>query len=443
MEPTRKNISNKGIKHEQNLPANNNNNQHENYYYTTKRFQQSNPSQYHNHTTNTMLYQPSHINSLVTTTVASTMSNLSYSNANLLDLSYIPLQTQWNIQLRDNLLQYAHTIYSTTPQNPLLFTILHSIHNAYPTHLPTLLLLACVYYSQQDYNASLRYNQLILKYDPIYVEAMSNIGTTLKVLGKITEAEDWWYKAIKIRPNYWDAIENLVGNLCSSTALSIIKNGSAASTTTTTTANRQQSNLLIRRYNEAIDLCNFVENYFFKSDVISPPKHFPLLQLPRLQNIFYMKGNLKLALGDSDGAQVEYEKALELAFGGANLLSIIQHMALICGSSVAIQASQSKLTLDSHSLPLILLQPVQAVQILQFMYPHTNGLLPSVVLTNLNLPSPPSSSSPSSPSSKNSNIVLDTAVTETVLKKLLQSTSSVLLSLAKLIQDKMNSTLST
>ncbi|CAO3632045.1 unnamed protein product [Cunninghamella echinulata] len=442
MEPTRNNVSNKGIKHEQNLPAYNNN-QHENYYYNTKRFQQSNSSQYHNHTTNTILYQPPHINSLTTTTaVASTMNNLSYSNVNLLDLSYVPLQTQWNIQLRDNLLQYAHTIYSTTPQNPLLLTILHSIHNAYPTHLPTLLLLACVYYSQQDYNASLRYNQLILKYDPIYVEAMSNIGTTLKVLGKITEAEDWWYKAIKIRPNYWDAIENLIGNLCSSATLSIIKNDSTTSTATTT--DRQQSNILIKRYNEAIDLCNFVENYFFKSDIISPPKHFPLLQLPRLQNIFYMKGNLKLALGDSDGAQVEYEKALELVFGGANLLSIIQHMALICGSSVAIQASQSNQILDSHSLPLILLQPIHAIQILQFMYPHTNGLLPSIVLTNLNLPS--SSSSPTSPSSsssssKESNIVLDTAVTETVLKKLLQSTSSVLLSLAKLIQDKMNSTL--
>lgn len=32
------------------------------------------------------------------------------------------------------------------------------------------------------------------------VEAMSNIGTTLRAMGKWSEAEQWWWKAIKLRP---------------------------------------------------------------------------------------------------------------------------------------------------------------------------------------------------------------------------------------------------
>lgn len=29
---------------------------------------------------------------------------------------------------------------------------------------------------------------------------MSNIGTTLRAMGKWKEAEGWWWKAIKLRP---------------------------------------------------------------------------------------------------------------------------------------------------------------------------------------------------------------------------------------------------
>jgi len=35
---------------------------------------------------------------------------------------------------------------------------------------------------------------------------MCNMGTTLKALGRLQEAEQRWWNAIKIRPVYWDAI---------------------------------------------------------------------------------------------------------------------------------------------------------------------------------------------------------------------------------------------
>lgn len=33
---------------------------------------------------------------------------------------------------------------------------------------------------------------------------MCNIGTTLRMLGKNEQAFEWWWKALRIRPTYWD-----------------------------------------------------------------------------------------------------------------------------------------------------------------------------------------------------------------------------------------------
>ncbi|OBZ83746.1 putative UDP-N-acetylglucosamine--peptide N-acetylglucosaminyltransferase SEC [Choanephora cucurbitarum] len=246
---------------------------------------------------------------------------------------------------REHLLQYAHTLYSTSPRNPYLLPLLHSLHDAYPSHLPTLLLLACVYYSYGEYSLSLKYNQLILKYDAHYVEAMSNIGTTLRSMGKTTEAERWWYQAVKLRPAYWDAVENLVGVLCAKTE------GET-------------------RYQEALAVCDFVESFFFKQPTtpLKAPPQLPVHQLSRLQNLFYAKGNLKYALGDTLGAQREYEKGLELAFGGIDLMSLCRLICYTCHP-----------TSPSTELPLLLLQPDQAARILQLAFPNANGLLPTLV----------------------------------------------------------------
>ena len=85
---------------------------------------------------------------------------------------------------------------------PLLLTLLHF----HPTHLPILLLLACTYHSLGDYQRSLSISQQILSIDPEYVEAMSNIGTTMKALGQTEQAYEWWWKALQLRPTYWDAL---------------------------------------------------------------------------------------------------------------------------------------------------------------------------------------------------------------------------------------------
>jgi tetratricopeptide (TPR) repeat protein len=47
------------------------------------------------------------------------------------------------------------------------------------------------------------------------VEAISNIAATLYCLNRQGEAEQYWIRAVKTKPNYLDAVEHLVGLLCS------------------------------------------------------------------------------------------------------------------------------------------------------------------------------------------------------------------------------------
>ncbi|CAO3680841.1 unnamed protein product [Umbelopsis ramanniana] len=338
---------------------------------------------------------------------------------------------------RDQLLAYAHTLYANTPYNPTLLELLHLLNSLHPTHLPTTLLLACVYFTQRNYQASLHYNQLILKQDPQYVEAMSNIGTTLRSMGRTSEAEQWWYQAVKLRPGYWDAVENLVGVLCSSQSHDKAKKD----VTAVSHAGHDDANanaIKLSRYKEALNVCDFVEQFFFKSSpdadvkattigrlesAIKPPKDLPKHQIPRLQNLFYAKGNLKYAMGDMIGARHEYEKGLEIVFGGRSLLEVVNQVASVIGSSSVAQAYRHGTLVESNALPLILLHPEQAARLLSITFPDTGGVLPGLA--------GPDHNSPTSPTS------MDAAPTSSI-QQAAQTTSTILLTLAKMFQDMMN-----
>lgn len=151
---------------------------------------------------------------------------------------------------RDTLLTYAHRIFKSpfqptpglaispvvcepsSPQHPYntqLLPLLRNLKLLHPKHIPILLLLGCVCHAVGDYAGSLEQNQEILNIDEnfvselqflvheqfnffseyfhaLQVEAMSNIGTSLKAMGYIDDAERWWWKAISLKPTYWDAI---------------------------------------------------------------------------------------------------------------------------------------------------------------------------------------------------------------------------------------------
>lgn len=75
---------------------------------------------------------------------------------------------------RDYLLSYAHTLYSQDPGSKELLPLLHTIESIHPDHLPTLLLISCVYYTRGELESSLYYNKRLLAFDPNYVSSFSS-----------------------------------------------------------------------------------------------------------------------------------------------------------------------------------------------------------------------------------------------------------------------------
>ncbi|KAJ2064668.1 hypothetical protein GGI17_000810 [Coemansia sp. S146] len=277
--------------------------------------------------------------------------------------------------VRDHILQNAHLLYSSNARSPVLIEMLLCVHQLHPRHLPTLLLLACAYFSSGQADKSLQYNELILKIDPNYVEAMSNIGTTLRSMGKAAEAENWWWQAVKLRPGYWDAVENLMGVLCNPATGGSKDAGGGSGP----------------RYREALQLCEFVDNSLRVGDEVSRggtgvvgKYQVQEKQLSRLQSLLYSEGNLRFALGDVAGARREYEKAMEAVLGGYRLDEVIVRIAGVGALEGINQMFHQQLhhqlpashDLSIDSLPLTLLAPENAVRILQALFPETRGVLP-------------------------------------------------------------------
>lgn len=70
---------------------------------------------------------------------------------------------------RDFLLAYAHQVYARDPRSNELLGLLHTLETIHPEHLPTLLLMSCVYYTRGELESSFFYNNRLLSYDPNYV----------------------------------------------------------------------------------------------------------------------------------------------------------------------------------------------------------------------------------------------------------------------------------
>ena len=230
-------------------------------------------------------------------------------------------------QVLSEMLQLARNMYAMrgVTKAPLLLPLLYALHLRHQEHLPTLLLLACTHYMSGNLAASLWFSSLILRIDPCYVEAMSNIGTAMQVIGFWKDAESWWWQALQRMPSYWDAFENLLGVLCLPTPTGPAGLGRPA------------------QHETALRLCIYVETHVIplrrrivpmESDknsrvliglsagglspqILSP--QMPLSQLPRVQHLFYAKGNLRYVLEgqEANSANEEYQRALEVIFSRA------------------------------------------------------------------------------------------------------------------------------
>ncbi|TFK89960.1 glycosyltransferase family 41 protein [Polyporus arcularius HHB13444] len=176
---------------------------------------------------------------------------------------------------------------------PLLLVLLEH----HPQHLPILLLLSCTYHALGDFDASLAVSHRILAINPDYVEAMSNIGTTMKALGQPEKAYSWWWKALQLRPTYWDALDNILGM------------------TFTLAHDAADQGHRLAYYRQAQGVCQYVQRHVF-DDHGRLTRTLQPTEVPRLQRALFTSGTIYATLGPSnvERAILEYARAIELAF---------------------------------------------------------------------------------------------------------------------------------
>ncbi|KAJ6144179.1 hypothetical protein N7470_008074 [Penicillium chermesinum] len=78
-----------------------------------------------------------------------------------------------------------------------------------------MLLGGCLAYGLGDYQKALRWYSRIIARDSTHVEAISNLAATLLALDRREEASSNWLRAVKLRPSFFEAVEHLIGLLCS------------------------------------------------------------------------------------------------------------------------------------------------------------------------------------------------------------------------------------
>lgn len=78
-----------------------------------------------------------------------------------------------------------------------------------------MLLGGCLAYGLGDYHKAMRWYSRIIARDATHVEAISNLAATLHALDRREDALQHWLRAVKLRPSYFEAVEHLIGLLCS------------------------------------------------------------------------------------------------------------------------------------------------------------------------------------------------------------------------------------
>ena len=239
-----------------------------------------------------------------------------------------------------------------------------------------------------------------------HVEAISNIAATLYCLNRQDEAEQQWVQAVKIRPSYLEAVEHLVGLLCSSQ-----RSQEAVNTINFV----QQSLRLPRRPSNSYDQLGETVS---EAERISPPNPtadrnpdafapgagkssteipyssfnnsrqpgfgssgyaIPGSENGRMLLLIHAKGNMLYALKDIDRASEAFEEAVLISAGRKmrSVRSLIRMIQLVLSPRDALGMPSRSHAQKAVSLPL-LLPPEKAKLTAQLVFSSSNGQLPGL-----------------------------------------------------------------
>ncbi|EMD42051.1 glycosyltransferase family 41 protein [Gelatoporia subvermispora B] len=177
-----------------------------------------------------------------------------------------------------------------------LLPLLLTLRSMFPRDLSVLLLLACVYHTLGQYEASITTSQEILSIDPTSVEAMCNIGTTFKCLNQLENAYEWWWKALLLRPTYWDALDNILGMLFK------LARGAP------------DGNSSFAYYSQALAICQHIQRQIVSDDG-RLRFSVSVTEMHRLQRVFFTSATIYMLLSPDhfQNALTDYFRAIELA----------------------------------------------------------------------------------------------------------------------------------
>ena len=79
-----------------------------------------------------------------------------------------------------------------------------------------MLLAGCLAYGLGNYVKAEEWYRAVLRQDSCHIEAMSNLAATCHALHRREDALKYWSDAVSLRPSYFEAVEHLIGLLCTS-----------------------------------------------------------------------------------------------------------------------------------------------------------------------------------------------------------------------------------
>ncbi|KAL8901974.1 MAG: hypothetical protein Q9207_004941 [Kuettlingeria erythrocarpa] len=195
-----------------------------------------------------------------------------------------------------------------------------------------MLLGGCLAYVLGDYGKALRWYSKVLSCDPNDVEANSNLAATLLSLDRRQEAEDYWLRAVRLRPSYFEAVEHLVGIYCEDhrgkeavqlidfVEMSLQPEPARNRTRYGTENAKKKDPSTTFSTNGSLDGANFStvwNNGQVHSASLDPRQAFgssgysvPSSDNGRLVSLMHGKGNLLYALGDNVGAAKAFENVI-------------------------------------------------------------------------------------------------------------------------------------
>ncbi|EEP81844.1 conserved hypothetical protein [Uncinocarpus reesii 1704] len=263
----------------------------------------------------------------------------------------------------------------------------------------------CLAYGLGDYPKAMRWYNRIINKDPTHVEAISNLAATLLALERRDEALEHWFQAIKLRPSYFEAVEHLVGLLCSSQrgkeAVNVIQfveqalrlpptgdcfKGKGADEESESESEGRES---IVSGAESMDRAAFD----YSDDLQSPlafnarpaknaPDGFgssgyaiPGSENGRMVALIHAKGNMLYALGDNAGASAAFEEAILLGAGRPRSIESLIRRILAAYNDEG-QHGAVPSTNRHRPSKTVLLFPDKALQTAKLVFP--NGNLPGL-----------------------------------------------------------------